>query len=255
MDYIKFCTDDFLEEFKTNFDNYIDMYLNKDVDKIKEIFSDPKNIKTSNMTFNFIPLKTNKTSKNPERDNIKLVFKSLNELEERHAVQEKLWTAMYNTYYLDHLLDYIDNNINHKNIKQKIKGSILFTQGKKRSQIVQNLSRMWWLGYYLYDDENRENPYWLLDYYTKDKDIIGRSTVFFSSNLTNNKNLRLGIIEGIKELEDEGKLKSYDRYYYVNTSKHLNLLGSVTVLDIMDREEVKEKTKEYLLDNMLNNEE
>ena len=32
---IKYCTDDFLEEYKTNFDSYIDLYLNNE--KIKFI--------------------------------------------------------------------------------------------------------------------------------------------------------------------------------------------------------------------------
>lgn len=249
MNKIKYCTDDFLEEYRTNFDRYFELYEKKDKEGLDAIFNNPENIKESDLEFEYKPLVLASESENPERDNIKIVFNSLKDLEIKHAMQEKLWVAMYNTYYQDHIFDYIDQTKHYKLFYSKLRGSLIFYRGRKRSQIIHNLSRFWWLGYYLYDEENKENPYWLLDFYTSTGDIIGRSTMFFSSSLTNNKDLRLGIVEGIKELTEAREIV-FDRYHYINTNRYLNLIGSVKILDLMSREEAKKLTKEYIRNNI-----
>src|SRR5699024_3111890 len=123
----------------------------------------------------------------------------------------------------EHLFDYINTNKDKKNFENSLKGSVVFTHGNNRSLIVQNLARMWWLGYYLYDEDNNKNPYELLDFYTDSGDIVGRSNVFFSSNLTSNKNLRHGIIDGIKELVELGIIE-HQRKYYTNINKYFNII-------------------------------
>lgn len=244
--YIKYCTDEFLNEFKANFDKYIDLYRNKDKVELDKLFNE-KNVKEGNLQFEYISLKTKKNSENPERENIRIVYESLKELTPVQAVQEKLWVAMYNTYYQDHLFDYIDSIKESKNFEDRLKSSIVYTWGINRSKIVQNLARMWWLGYHLYDEENKQDPYELLNFYTNTTDIVGKSTVFFSSNLTNNKNLTLGILEGIRELVDEGIIDN-KREYYTQINKYFNLIGGVRILDFMSREEAKNETIKYLLE-------
>lgn len=244
--YIKYCSDDFLEIFKTNFDYYIDLYINKDIDGLDSLFN-IENIREGNIEIDYTPLKTTNECVNPEKENIKIIYDTLKQLTPVQASQEKLWVAMYNTYYREHLFDYIDQNINHKNFDTKLKSSIIFTSSQSRSLIVQNIARMWWLGYYLYDEENKKNPYSLLDFYTDSTDIIGRSTIFFSSNFVNNINLRLGIVEGIKELV-ECKIIKQEREYYKEITKYFNLIGGVRILDFMTREEVKLETIDFILE-------
>ena len=244
--YIKYCTDGFLTEFKVNFDKYILLYKNKDKEGLDRLFG-TSNVKEGNLNFKYTPLKTSKNSENPEKYNIKIVYESLKELTPVQAVQEKLWVAMYNTYYQDHLFDYIDTIKEGKNFEKRLKGSIVYTWGANRSKIVQNVARMWWLGYYLYDEENKKDPYELLNFYTDTMDIVGKSTVFFSSNLTNNKNLTLGILEGLRELVDHGTIDN-KREYYNQINKYFNLIGGVKLLDFMSRSEAKDETIRYLLE-------
>lgn len=249
--YIKYCDVDFLDAYKANFAKYLNSYKEKDKESILKIFNS-KYIKTSNLKFKYKPLKTRVNSDNPERDNIKIIYETFNMLTPAEATQEKFWTAMYNIYYLDHLFDYIDKYKNSNNLDSKIKSSIVFTHSKKRSLIVHNLSRLWWLGYYLYDKDNKDNPYHLLDFYTNSSDIIGKSTIFFSSNIASNKNIRLGILEGIKELTEE-KIIENKRKYYTEISKYFNLIGGLIILDFFSREEIKNETKKHLKEFVKNN--
>lgn len=244
--YIKYCTDRFLTEFKVNFDKYIPLYKNKDKEELDRLFS-IGNVKEGNLDFRYTPLKTSKDSENSEKYNIKIVYESLKKLTPVQAVQEKLWVAMYNTYYQDHLFDYIDTIRKGKNFEKRLKSSIVYTWGVNRSKIVQNVARMWWLGYYLYDEENEKDPYELLNFYTNTMDIVGKSTVFFSSNLTNNKNLTLGILEGLRELVGQGIIDN-KREYYNQINKYFNLIGGVRLLDFMSRAEARDETIKHLLE-------
>lgn len=240
---IKYFDDEFLEYYKVNFDGYLDMYRSKDVDLIKENFED--HILEGSIEFDYVELKTSKNSNNPERDNIKIIYESLKDLTPAQASQEKLWAGMYNTYYLEHLVDYIKRYENHKDFSSKLKGSIVYTSGSNRGILVQNIARLWWLGYYLYDDSNKENPYEYLDFYTDTKDIIGKSTAYFSSNITANKNILFGTLEAIKELVEEGVIEN-KREYYVAANKHLNIIGAVKLLDMMTKDDVKKEIKKHL---------
>ena len=54
MNKLKYVTDIFLDEFSTNFKHkYLGLYLNNDADEIKEIFSNPQNIRESSFEFEF----------------------------------------------------------------------------------------------------------------------------------------------------------------------------------------------------------
>ena len=54
MNKLKYVTDIFLDEFSTNFKSkYLGLYLNNDADEIKEIFSNPQNIRESSFEFEF----------------------------------------------------------------------------------------------------------------------------------------------------------------------------------------------------------
>lgn len=72
---------------------------------------------------------------------------------------------------------------------------------------------------------------------------------FFSSNLTNNKDIALGIIEGIKNKDD--KIIN-NRWTYLTMNKYFNAMGGVRIIDIMTREEIKKETTKYI-DSIIEN--
>lgn len=109
---------------------------------------------------------------------------------------------MINTIYLDYLLSYLKTVSNRKDFDQKIKNSIFYNTSITKAQTMQRISRYWWLGYKTYDEKNVSNPYWLTEYFFE-YDGSSKIISFFSSNLTNNKDIALGIIEGIKNKDDK----------------------------------------------------
>lgn len=242
---IKYCTDEFLEDFKLNFEDYFPLYRDGDYEKLDAIFSNPDNIVDSNIGFQYEPLITKGENNNlEERENIKIIYHSLGHITPTLAREEKMWVAMYNTYYKNHLYKYIEKKKHYERFKTNLFSSIFYNTKSSHEEVVQNLSRLWWLGYVLIDSY-REDPYELLDFYTE-SDITGKTTSFFSSNIINNRNIAYGIIETIMELRDQGILIN-NRRYYNETNKYFNLMGGTTLIDLFSKEEIKDMARNHIL--------
>lgn len=238
---VVYFTDNFLIQYKTRLNDLSDLYLGGNKEKINQIFEESEQFKDTGVKFKYKKLLTkencNLGDEERTRENIKTIYSSLKHLTPTQAKDERLWAAMYNKYYLDSLLEYADNKKLSDKFLQNLKSEIFFTHGIKRSLIVQGISKLWWLGYYLYDDKH-DNPYHLIDFFTE-SDITGKSTAYFSSSIVSNKNISFGIIEGIKSSVSFGYITN-KRIYYTEILKYLNIKGAIIVLDIYTREEIKE---------------
>ena len=136
--------------------------------------------------------------------------------------------------------------ITGKKKEASITSRTIFNNGNKRSLMINNISILWWIAYYTYD-ERLEDPY----YYTKrflSGSYRGNAVAYFSSNLVSNKEIVLGTLEAICELIDENKMIE-NRFSYSNANKILNLVGGVVVLDFLSKEEIKNIVKENLLNS------
>lgn len=243
---IKYCEENFLLEFKANFDKYLPIYKNKDNEGLDKLFNSEA-VFQGEMDYSKVPLLVKENFESPEatRANIKLLYRSLYHLTPVQASQEKLWVALINTDYRDYLFNYIDHVSGTQNEEQSMRSSIIFTWGKARSLLVHNLARLWWIGYRTYDAENQSNPFELMEFFTE-RDIIGKSTAFFSSSITNNRNISFGIIEAIKELTENNYIEN-KRMYYVEALKYFNLIGGIKMLDLMTRAQAKDETIRIIL--------
>ena len=246
MSKLKYVTDVFLDDFKTNFKSkYLPLYMKGDKEKIREIFSNSENVLESSFEFECEELVLESVDPDASIKNIQIIWESLRGLSITEAENEKVWVALENTYYLDYHLDQL-KMITGKKKEASITSRTIFNNGNKRSLMINNISILWWIAYYTYD-ERLEDPY----YYTKrflSGSYRGNAVAYFSSNLVSNKEIVLGTLEAIYELIDENKMIE-NRFSYSNANKILNLVGGVVVLDFLSKEEIKNIVKENLLNS------
>lgn len=248
MNNVKYVTDTFLEEFKLNFQSdYLDLYITNNIAEIEKVFSNPENVMSSSTVFEYAPLKFETESKNPIKENIRILWKSLGHISINEAESEKMWVALGNTYYLGYHLNQL-SLINESQRKRSIESRTVFTRGSKRSLVINNLSLIWWIAYYTIDFENKDNPFHLTDFFVEES-YRGNALSWFSSNIISNKNIALGILEAVKELKEQ-KGMIVNRYSYTNSNKILNQIGGVRILDTLSRSEVMQ----IILDNLLDTE-
>lgn len=245
MNNLVYVTDEFLDEYKTNFDSkYLSLYKSGNIEQIKRIFNDSNNILKSNKEFKYTPLKFESRNSNIALENIKIITDSLEDLTPVEAENEKLWIALENTYYLDYHLDQL-SLIKGVNRDKSIKGRTVFTQGRKRSLMMNNLSLLWWIGYYTID-YTCSDPYFYTKYFVEDS-YRGDALVYMSSNIVSNKEIVIGTLQAIKQLVEEEKMIR-NRYSFTNANKILNQVGGVRIIDTLTRDEVREILLENLLD-------
>lgn len=246
MKSIKYVTDQFLDEFKTNFeDKYLHLFENNKTEEIGNIFSKRENVIESSKTFEYKPLILESEKPDAIKCNVRIIWESLKNLDISEAENEKLWVALENTYYIDYHMDQL-SLIKGKNRKTSIKSRTVFTQGKKRSLMLNNLSILWWIAYYTFDEKNKRNPFYYTDYFV-DGSYRGNAVGYFSSNIVSNREITLGALEAIKEMTDK-KMMIENRYSYTNTNKILNQIGGVRILDTLSRSSIKEIVFNNLLD-------
>lgn len=98
------------------------------------------------------------------------------------------------------------------------------------------LAKLWWTGKLVYDEE-RENPFELLDVFKTD--FSGRISSLFASNFSNSQKITSVFLETILEFEKNGvKIK---RENFTDIVMYLNILGGSVILDYFEKEELKEK--------------
>ena len=183
--YIKYVTDEFLKEFKSEFlVKYAHLYKSNEMDKLKSVFSDPNHVIETSIEYEYEPLEVEPKDYDADivRRNIRRVWESLKALSPVQAEMEKIWVALAHTDYLEYQMGIFNSQIanpdNKKREESSLKSRTIFVNGAKRSLAIHNLAILWWLAYYFRDDKNIENPYHLivriLDTLTREevKDIL-----------------------------------------------------------------------------------
>lgn len=132
-----------------------------------------------------------------------------------------------------------------KNSEKDIKTRYFFGQSKKRSLIVNPLSKLCWIGRLTYD-KDRKDSFELKKYL--ENDFATKSLVIFSNNYMGNHNISVVLLSALSSLEKEGfAIKGHrKRDIHYEATKYLNILGGTYILDYFMREEIENKVIKYL---------
>jgi hypothetical protein len=239
---LKFISEHTLQDLKINNDAYIERYYTEDFKWFDQYFIEEGKVLNSNFEFDMPMFSYHKDYAISDRENVKAVYKALQHLPVAQATQERFWAGLAHLQFRDFTFYRLKKDIEDKNDK-RILSSLFFTHSAKRSLFVHILARLWWVGYMTYDENNKENPFWLTDFFTE-RDFSARSTVFFSSNFTSNRDITVGILRAIYKLKRQGE--DIKRNHFVQASKYLNVVGGAMILDMLDADEVEEMVTKHL---------
>lgn len=246
MSKLVYVTEEFLNSYKVNFDEYYPYYISGEFEKIDEIFHE-NYIAIPGNDYNIKSLLIEKEGLDYGevlRENSKIIYETFKDITLTQANDERMWIAMYHKYYQEHLIDYIRKREGSRTLNKNLRSAIFFESGRRRSLIVHKLSQLWWLSHYLYD-ETKDNPYYYLEFLTSSTDLIGNLTMLFSRSFTSNKELLLGILDGYIELIDSG-LMEFKRSNLNEILKYCSEIGAIQILDFLDRDDAKTLVYEYM---------
>lgn len=177
-------------------------------------------------------------------ENVKMMYTKLKNLTNVEASDERLWAGMAHSDFWDYMRYRLSFDKKEPDM-QKIKNSYFFSSGRKKSLIQHKLSRLWWIGKLVYDEE-RKDAFELLQVFNTD--FFNRSFNLFFSNFSNSQKITKVFLETILEFEKNGvKIK---REIFNDIIIRLDVLGGSMILDYLDKNELKHKISEKI-ENLL----
>lgn len=225
-----------LETLRKNVEYNLKNYSFNTNDWIYSFFDDKNPFLELNKDFQPFTLVTNEEkSSKTDIENIKILYSALKDLSVIEASNENLWASLahnelwnYMKYRLsldkkEYSADYILKNF-------------FFFYDKRKSLIFHPLSRLWWTGYLVYD-ENRENPFELLEVFKTD--YRTKLLYLFSSNFSNNKKITNALLSSIYNFEKSGMKINSNLFNKIII--YLNILGGTYILDYFEKFELEEK--------------
>lgn len=175
-------------------------------------------------------------TKQTDFENSKIVYEAFINLTEAQASDFRLWSGFAINEDVYSYLKYRWND-DEKTILYRITAHT----GGKRGLVYQGISRLWWFAHLTYD-KSINNPYELTEFTFNYPHIMEK---MIYRNFSNSKNIRLGIIKGIKKYIDSGGkygTKKLDELY-----KHISLISGVNLLDLIPELEMIEICYQFLI--------
>lgn len=189
-----------------------------------ELLFDPKNVSVSDM------------------ENVKTLHSNLRFLTRTEAVDERLWAGMSHSVFWDFMRERWSNRPAKE---EKDIGNRYFLTGgssNRRALFMNTISRYWWIGELIYDEDNSKDPYYLIEVFSDN--FITYVHTFLSSSFTSNTNIVKGVLRPmLKYKKVNGCLSREDFQAIV---RYANLIGGSYLLDYLSTEEIEEKISSYI---------
>jgi len=232
---LPFFSEEALMDLRTNYEVYKEHYYNRDGRWFDEYLKRDNRVLESKFEFEMPKFNFDEDYSVSDRENVKIMYGALKHLPPSVAAQEKIWSCLAHTYFRDYTFYRLKKELDSKN-DSRINSALFFKSGKNRSYFVHVLAKLWWVGYLTFDENNKDDPYWLTDFYCE-RDFTGKNIVFFSSSFTSNREITKGVLKALINLQREGvKIK---REHYISAARYLNIIGGARVLDILTSGEIE----------------
>lgn len=196
--------------------------------------------KDSSIVINDINLQQETFNIEDDIVNVKIIFSAMKKLTPEQASNVYLWTWLSHEVFFDYI---------QKRWKPSTEGSIkdrffCDTYKGSRTGLFRNgISRLWWYGYVTYI-EGASNPFALTEILLSNSDLC---LSLVERKFSMNRNIMIGILQAIKEINEDNSLNNVSMDEWRDLSKYLNRYGAVTMLDFLTPEEVKAVSIEYIL--------
>lgn len=183
-----------------------------------------------------------------ELENCKIIYSKLINISESQAADERLWAGLCNkTFY-----DYVRKRWGYDNLplrdakkdSEPVLSRFFFKGGVSAGKFRNTLSKCWWVGHGVYQYKEVDK-FALLDALGAEDFTTKVTDIFYSYSFASNFTIVSGIIKGWKEMIDKG-YKLPTRNYLRPALQYINALGGAVLLDMLDENEIRKITVDYI---------
>lgn len=232
---IEYITQEGLDDLKVNVESYREYMFDDTNERIVNHLRKRGYLAKSNVECE--PFKLNAKS---ELENIKIIHKKLgNKIPQSLALNNQFWGGFSIIHCWEYVRSMQDRYFKeNRSTEDMMKQFVPFKHGKKRRSFVQCVSRLYWAGMYLFDKDRKGDEFWAIEQLIMNA-FPSYIMLFSSYNCLANKNVSLGIMDALYELQSSGvELKRED--HFIPAFKFVDGIGGTMLLDCFSREEIKE---------------
>ena len=247
---LQYVTKDTLEDLSSNFGNNLKHYENQDKKWFQNYLQQGNGLISYGSEIQDFSLSQNENYNVSDLENIKILHRNLKDLPLSVACDERFWTGLSHTTFFDYIWyrqgEEIKKSKNEKEKKSRIKGAYFRNVAGRRGIFVNCLSRLWWTGYLVYD-ENRDDPYELAEalmYGDKGHSYASQIMLISARNFTSNRELFHGIMQAILDYKRAGN--ELKRQVFEAVLTYFNNISAITILDLLSKEDAYEIAMEQL---------
>lgn len=230
-----------LEDLKNNIAHNIENYSNESNQWIIVQYENPF-LEYKKTVDDFELLVDPKDVGSSDMENVRILHSNLKFLTKSEAADERLWAGMSHSVFWDFMRERWSNRPAKE---EKDIGNRYFLSGgssNRRALFMNTISRYWWIGELIYDEDNSKNPYYLIEVFSDN--FITYVHTFLSSSFTSNTNIVKGVLRPmLKYKKVNGCLSREDFQAIV---RYANLIGGSYLLDYLSTEEIEEKISSYI---------
>lgn len=161
------------------------------------------------------------------------------------ASSDHFWTTLAHTKFYKYMKTRWP--VTEKTKPSNIKSRYFFSSTNQKSRTRHGLARLWWVAHLTYDENNQEDPYYYTSITTEDQELY--SLIMETKHIAQNKRALFAMLDiamNILELQKKGEIGKFNRRdFYRSMMQQINLIGSVTVWDILTQEEAKKQLADF----------
>lgn len=195
--HLQYMKQETMDNLLMNYDEYKAHYEKKDREWFSKHFTENNSLMEYAKDFPEFTMDKSENFNASDLKNIQIMYDALKDLPLSVACDARLWTGLAHTSLWDYVWyrqhEEIEKRRSRRTKREDSKSLFCVGNGKRRSLFVNCLSRLWWTGYLVYD-ENRKNPYELAEtlmYGQKGHSFASQIVLLSSRNFISNKHLSM----------------------------------------------------------------
>ena len=234
-----------LEDLKNNIAHNIENYSNESNQWIMNQYENPF-LEYKKTVDDFELLVDPKDVGSSDMENVRILHSNLKFLTKSEAADERLWTGLTHSVFWNFMKERWSSRPSKE--EKQIGNRYFLTGGSsnRRALLMNTISRYWWIGELIYDEDNIKNPYYLIEVFRGD--FTTNVHTLLSSNFTSNTNILKGVLRPMLEYKEVNGSLSREEFQAI--IRYANLIGGSYLLDYLSTEEIEEKICLYI-DNMI----
>lgn len=164
------------------------------------------------------------------------------------ASNNSYWTTLAHTKFYAYMQSRwkVKEEVTKRNIEERY----FYRSDNQKSRARHGIARLWWIANLTYDKYNENDPYYYARLATRDQELF--NLIIETKHVAQNRvalHAMLDVVTEVYENEIYGRIPN-KRNYYRDIMKQINLIGSVSIWDLLNKEEGKDKlfdfSKNYL---------